>query len=345
MHLVKLLNKRVSRRAKLLRLQLKLRFYRPQPFVSWISGISDKHPWKDLYTNRTTFGNSVIASTNELIWLIERANPRNLDDKKKAFRNDPSIKNVLSLRLEFLVMATLLRHGLDAHFMGPKQPDIEVKFEGEVFNLEITRRANSDVENLHDDLEKLLEGTNYSATIFFDQRPITMSSSLRSECLNKVSNFLNDKPKGRFTLSFNSPELPVFRVELLDQMPELLSRVTIEDNALLSPAFDSVEKLVISKLMHKSEQAKGWTPGALLVMDITGIARSWFRTPQMWAERSTAWKIPWEKTNFSVLVITFTDLTNCELGFFCLFDPSLTTSQYEAYARLIQNLRTDNLIL
>jgi hypothetical protein len=282
---------------------------------------------------------------NELIKIITLSKPRYLEEKKKAFKNDSDITNVLSLRLEFLVMATLLRHGVEAHFMGSKQPDIEVVLDGETFHLEITRRANSDVETFHDDLEQILEETKYYGVITFDQRPVTLSSEIRNECLEKVKEFLRQEAKSNFLFRPNIPELPNFKVELFTEDVGFLSRVTIEDSALLTPILDNVEELVITKLNNKNSQAGTWNPGTVLVMDITGIARSWFRTPQMWAQNATNWIIPWSQSNFPVIVITFSDLANCELGFFCLFDPALPKPKYDAYVKLIQNLRTDNLAL
>jgi hypothetical protein len=307
----------------------------------WLTGAHLDHPWFQAINNPNYSCISCLEVMEEILSVLQNFKPSHLDKKRLDFRNNLKRGASFDYRLEFLVLATLLKRGVEADFLGDGQPDIQLRLNGKDFQIEVTRRANSDIDDFQEYLEGLLENTDFVGEIIMVTRALTLDPLLRRDAKAAIEAFLENPHADSFDYVSELSSMQDFQVRLYHSSVPKFSRVNVIDSGNVTNSLQRVEGVIAKQLMKKNEQAKTWDDSTILLIDITGLGYSWMRSPENWAAWSKDWNIDWIESRFPVLVFTFTDLTKSEIGFFVKVNPSLSESELNEYFEVLKLLISD----
>jgi hypothetical protein len=309
----------------------------------WLAGAGQDHPWFEAVNNPNYPCKSCLEVMEEILSVLENVQPSHLDKKRHEFRNNLKKGASFDYRLEFLVLATLLKRGIKADFLGDGQPDIQLHLNGKDFQIEVTRRANSDIDDFHGYLEDLLDNTDFVGEIVMVTRALTLDPHLKRDAKGAIEAFLDNPHADSFVYASEHSSMHDFQVRLFRSSVPQFSRVNVIDSGNVTNSLQRVEGVIAKQLKNKNKQAKTWNDSTILLIDITGLGYSWMRSPENWAAWSKDWNIDWMESRFPVLVFTFTELTKNEIGFFAKLNPCLSESELDEYFEVLKLLSSDEL--
>jgi hypothetical protein len=235
-----------------------------------MEGAGPRHPLADL-----DLPDDVLGSLDEILGLVEQAQPARIARKRQAFRGMTQLRELLEQRAELLAASLLVRSGVPFEFAAD-HPDLVI--DGGRCGIEVTTRRLDDRRALHGLLELALQGLDLQAVLTFDGRPLKVGEATVDRIVGQVVDGVRE---GQTSFRFEDIGLTVGVVHDVGY-PD--GQVVVSGAAVtgsqLTEHMAQVEREVGNAVVRKRRQASAM-PTVLLV-DISRLGEAWLRPGSNW---------------------------------------------------------------
>jgi hypothetical protein len=294
----------------------------------WLQGAPAANIWAQMLSGSYPAPEMFLEPLEQIVAIIDSADPGRLASKRVAFRNDTNEANVLALRVELVVAATLIWGELQTDFGGPGEPDLLAGMSsGRPLWFEVTTRARDDLDALHDEAEAALGEMPVMVTINVSERLLKISASDRSTIVERIVAAASHVNAGEHE-TIVLPELPGMAL-CTGEVPIGPSRVSIDSGVLLTSHTAEIELELRNVLKLKTAQASknAWPYRPVLMVDMSRVGLSWLRPEGVWATVLKDLIVDWSGLPFVALMVAFTSLDSTYFGGAWAIRPDATEAE------------------
>lgn len=278
----------------------------PFPFLQeWLNRAPQDHPLHSLVSKAATnseqdsFAVEAVTAFEDLIEILEQAQPLRLDSVRADFRHARTFDELLDARAELVAGAKLGRAGVLFDF-GQRnacpQPDLVLREMD--LGIEVKARRLNGLRDLHDELEDALAAIDAHVLVHLipDSQPLIIKADVRArvveETLQRVRN-------GDLSTTVTVVEQPwaarkqlLLSVRILEAPgPPYSSRVVITNGFWSSepgPHLRDAEEQVRAVLESEQKVRQAKSMPTILLVDVARTGVAWIRTPAVWARHLAA---------------------------------------------------------